>query len=304
MKILITGGAGFLGANLARELSEEHDVVILDNFSRPGSEINAEWLDLPIITQDINDKLDFRGVDAVFHLAGQVTVTESVKNPLKDFKENALGTLNVLEEARKNGTIVIFSSTNKVYGKVEEKAINEECNLNFKSPYGCSKGCADQYVRDYYATFGLPTVVLRQSCIHGIRQFGMEGQGWISWFIKRIIDEEELTIYGDGNQVRDLLYVSDWVEACKLVLEKIDETKGEAYNLGGGVNNTTNLLNAIKSIEFFTNKKANLKFDKPRVSDQGYYVSDISKISKLGWSPEVSVNQGLKKTILWQESIS
>ncbi|OHB17109.1 MAG: hypothetical protein A2544_01110 [Candidatus Zambryskibacteria bacterium RIFOXYD2_FULL_43_10] len=305
MKIFITGGAGFLGSNLAAKFSQDnHEITILDNFSRPGSEKNAEWLKpmgIKIIKGDIREKVPFDAehYDQVFHLAGQVTVTESIVNPYEDFENNTLGTLNVLEYIRKSSRkpALLFSSTNKVYGHIgNARPINENEPLDLLSPYGCSKGAADQYVLDYGRTYGLKTVVLRQSCIYGERQFGMLGQGWISWFALKILRGEPITIFGDGRQVRDILHVDDFVNIAAIALNKGDGV----YNIGGGESNTISVLEAIERLEKMTGKIVEKRFGATRVGDQEYYVSDITKAQEtLGWEPKVKIEEGLNRLVEW-----
>jgi CDP-paratose 2-epimerase len=308
---LITGGAGFLGSNLAIYLSGKLDsVTVLDNFSRVGSEKNAEWLEkngIKVIKADVKKENVFNADDYgyIFHLAGQVTVTESVKNPKVDFFENALGTLQVLETVRLSlkKPVVLYSSTNKVYGDIGSiTMVDEKQPLSFLSPYGCSKGTADQYVLDYAHTFGLSTVVLRNSCIYGERQFGIEGQGWIAWFASRLLSGKPLTIFGDGRQVRDILHVDDWVEVALRAAD--NASKGSVFNIGGGKNNSISLLDAVRLISKIANVKAILSFEDPRVSDQQYYVSDITKAkAELNWSPVISTEEGIRRLIEWTKQI-
>lgn len=329
--ILITGGAGFIGSNAAAYfLKKGIKVTILDNFSRKGSEINAEWLvsqypkNIEIIRADItiNQKILARLVeksDAVLHLAGQVAVTTSVDDPRQDFKVNAYGTLNVLEAIRQssNKPPIIYSSTNKVYGEmldvkvVKQKTryaykdkpngISEEVQLDFHSPYGCSKGCADQYVKDYANIYGLKTVVFRQSCIYGPRQMGIEDQGWIAWFIIATLNEKPLTVYGDGKQVRDLLYIDDLCEAYELALINIDKINGEVFNIGGGIKNTLSVWSELGPIlEKYLTKKIDVSYADWRPGDQKIFVSDISKIKKmLGWYPKTNIEEGIYKLYHW-----
>ncbi|MBN2148904.1 MAG: GDP-mannose 4,6-dehydratase [Anaerolineales bacterium] len=332
MKYLITGGAGFIGCNAANYLLERgNQVVILDNLSRAGSEKNLAWLqekygELPHARVDIRDfeglKKTFtenQDLDVVLHLAAQVAVTTSVANPREDFEINALGTFNVLETIRTLdlNPIVIYSSTNKVYGEMQElktirdggryiysdlpKGISEAMPLDFHSPYGCSKGTADQYVRDYHRIYGLRSVVLRQSCIYGTRQFGVEDQGWVAWFIIAAILGRPITIYGDGCQVRDVLYVDDLVCAYEQAVKNIDIAQGQVYNIGGGCTNTL----AIWS-EFGPLLHRLLKKDIPvsyadwRPGDQPIFISDIAKAQQeLGWSPKISVEEGIEKLFRW-----
>ncbi|PIN98589.1 MAG: CDP-paratose 2-epimerase [Candidatus Diapherotrites archaeon CG10_big_fil_rev_8_21_14_0_10_31_34] len=325
----ITGGTGFIGTNLAEYfLKKGEKVQIIDNFSRKGTKENKKYLEknfpanLKIIKGDIRKDLKlmekvFSEADAVFHLAGQTAVTTSIKNPRKDFETNALGTLNVLEAARKNknNPSLIFSSTNKVYGKlnqtqVTEKekrfeyknliGVNEQTALDFHSPYGCSKGSADQYTRDYSRIYGLNSVVFRQSCIYGKRQFGVEDQGWIAWFIIASILGKKLTVYGNGKQVRDVLFAEDLSKAFDLATQKINKTKGKIFNIGGGEKNTLSVLELISILEELNEKKIKYSFDKARAGDQKIFVSDISKAKNVfGWQPEISAEKGVKMLFNW-----
>jgi len=329
MKV-VTGGAGFIGTNLAKYfLKKGEKVVILDNFSRKGTKENKEYLEkkfkknLEVIKCDIrtdSNKMEkiFSEADAVYHLAAQVAVTTSVKNPREDFEINALGTFNVLEALRKskNNATVIYSSTNKVYGGMEDVKITEGNNryeyeeipngieedrfLDFYSPYGCSKGCGDQYVRDYSRIYGLNSVVFRQSCIYGKRQFGIEDQGWVAWFTIASILEKKITIYGDGKQIRDVLYADDLVNAFDLATKEIKKTKGKIFNIGGGSKNTMSLLELIAFLEEFTGKKIEYAFDEWRPGDQPVYVSNIEKAKKVfGWEPKISAKEGVKILADW-----
>src|SRR3712207_5248382 len=264
MRALITGGAGFIGSNLAHYLtSRGHQVRVLDSLARPGSERNLVWLRetlgnaLEVVDADVRDGAAVaraaEGADAIFHFAAQVAVTSSVVDPIHDFDVNARGTLNVLEAARRTGSAVFFTSTNKVYGGMEDVAVvelptryaytdlppgaSESQPLDFHSPYGCSKGAADQYVRDYARIYDLRTVVFRMSCIFGERQFGNEDQGWVAHFLIAAVLGRPITIYGDGKQVRDLLYVEDLVRAFDQAYQNLDQTAGQVYNIGGGPKN-------------------------------------------------------------------
>lgn len=329
MKILITGGAGFIGSNSADYfLAKGHDVTVFDNFSRKGTESNFEWLrknhpSIKIIRGDIRNFEEIKnavteGYDVLLHLAAQVAVTTSVTNPREDFEINALGTFNTLEACRlaQKKPVVIYSSTNKVYGGMEDiktlekngryeyadlqSGVPENRLLDFHSPYGCSKGSADQYVRDYSRIYGLKTVVCRQSCIYGYRQFGVEDQGWVAWFIIAAISGKPLTIYGDGKQVRDVLFVEDLVAAYDLIITNIDKVLGNVYNIGGGPENQMSLLELIAFIESFTGKKLEYKFSDWRPGDQPVFVCDISKAKReFGWEPKVSVEEGVKKLFNW-----
>ncbi|MBN2517875.1 MAG: SDR family NAD(P)-dependent oxidoreductase [Candidatus Altiarchaeota archaeon] len=326
--ILITGGAGFVGSNLADNFLRKGDsVTIYDNFSRSGSERNAEWLKsnhpkTEIIKADIRDfdslKKAASRADAIYHTAGQVAVTTSVQNPREDFEINALGTFNVLEAARAARTdpTVIFTSTNKVYGGMENvKVVEKETRydyeslpngnpesqpLDFHSPYGCSKGAADQYVRDYARIYGLRSVVFRMSCIYGIRQFGTEDQGWVAYFTLASIFDWPLKIYGDGKQIRDILFISDLVNAFDLATQKISKTKGQVFNMGGGPENTISLLELLKYLESLTGRKKDTPFSDWRPGDQRVYYSDIRKAERVfGWEPKVPKKEGIKRLFDW-----
>jgi CDP-paratose 2-epimerase len=332
MNVFITGGAGFIGSNAASYFLKKGDsVTIFDNFSRKGGASNESWLstlggNLTVVRGDItkqNDLLsvqkNIRSADLVLHLAAQVAVTTSVTDPRNDFHINAYGTLNVLEAMRqsKSHALLIYSSTNKVYGgmedvKVVEKptryeyadfpfGVDEERPLDFHSPYGCSKGAADQYVHDYARIYGFKTVVFRQSCIYGPRQFGVEDQGWVAWFIIAAVLGKPMTIYGDGKQVRDLLYVDDLVRAYDLAYAKRSVTSGNIYNVGGGNNNIMAVWSEFKPIlETILGKKLNVVHGDWRPGDQKIFVADIRKAQKeFGWSPRVSVPMGVEKLFNW-----
>ena len=326
--ILITGGAGFIGCNLAeRCLKKGNNVTVLDNFSRKGSNLNAEWLknnfpNLSIVKGDVRtagdiDKALADDTNQVFHLAGQVAVTTSVLNPKEDFEINSLGTLNVLEAVKKckNNPIFVYSSTNKVYGGMKNvsivekgdgyqyqdlpEGIDESFPLDFQSPYGCSKGAADQYTRDYARIYGLKTIVFRQSCIYGCHQFGIEDQGWLAWFIIQSVLDRPITIYGDGKQVRDVLFVEDLCDAYEKACENVEKTKGQIYNIGGGKNQLS-LLEALNLIKKDMSKEPKISFQKERPGDQKVYVSNINKAKKdFGWEPKTEVETGIKKLIKW-----
>lgn len=318
-RALITGGAGFLGVNAAVHLIKEGwEVTLLDNLSRPGTERNLKWIltrypnRTTFIKEDVRNAdslaMHVMGQDAILHLAGQVAVTTSLVDPGTDFDVNARGTLNVLEAVRRHNhdAPVLFSSTNKVYGKLE--ANNGPCKesqpLDFHSPYGCSKGAADQYVRDYARCFDMNTVVLRQSCIYGAHQYGTEDQGWVAHFVHSIIQDRPLTIYGDGTQVRDLLDARDLCALYSIAIDKIGITRGQIYNVGGGPENQRNLLEVIDQIGELTGKRPQPRYSDWREGDQKYYVSDISKAEHdLGWKPEVSFDRGLRELISWAESV-
>jgi CDP-paratose 2-epimerase len=319
-RVLITGGAGFLGVNAAHHMIKEGwHVTLLDNLSRPGTERNLKWLitrypdRTTFIKEDVRNAAALpehvQGQDAVIHLAGQVAVTTSLVDPSTDFDVNARGTLNVLEAVRlhNHDAPFLFASTNKVYGQLEENnsACKETQPLDFHSPYGCSKGAADQYVRDYSRVFGMNTVVLRQSCIYGAHQYGTEDQGWVAHFVHSILRERPMTIYGDGTQVRDLLDARDLSALYALAIDKIAITRGEVYNVGGGPENQRNLLEVIDQIGELTGKKPQFSFAAWREGDQKHYVSDIGKAGRdLGWEPKVDFERGLRELIAWAETVN
>ncbi|HEV7333607.1 MAG TPA: NAD-dependent epimerase/dehydratase family protein [Flavisolibacter sp.] len=329
---LITGGAGFVGVNLAaRLLSEGKPVMVFDNLSRDGVHKNLQWLqdefgeNLEVMIADVRDKeavaVAVDGASQVFHFAAQVAVTTSLTDPYLDFEVNALGTLNVLEAIRasRHQPPIIFTSTNKVYGDLEEvglgvngtryypankhireNGISEEKSLSFHSPYGCTKGVADQYILDYARTFGLKTVVFRMSCIYGPHQFGTEDQGWVAHFLIQALKGKPITIYGDGKQVRDILFVEDLVNAFLLAQENIENISGHAFNMGGGAHNTVSLLELLDLIGKLSGYKPAARFLDWRPSDQRYYVSDYSKFSKAtGWLPKNNTTEGVSKLYLW-----
>jgi CDP-paratose 2-epimerase len=328
MRVLVTGGLGFIGCNVAdRLLRDGHDVTIFDNARRAGVMKNLEWLRehhadrVNWINADVRDAAAVRkaadGASAIFHLAGQVAVTTSVENPQEDFAINAQGTLNVLEAARniKPLPVLLFTSTNKVYGGIDHvriverptryeyesqpEGISESCPLDFHSPYGCSKGAADQYVRDYFRIYGLPTVVLRMSCIYGPRQFGNEDQGWVAHFALTGLRGGDLTIYGDGKQVRDLLYVDDLVEAMIRCISQPDRVAGEIFNIGGGPANTISVWTELRDpLAKLIGKLPNVTYGPFRPGDQRVYISDIRKAQRqLAWTPKVGVAEGLKRMV-------
>jgi len=329
---LITGGAGFVGANLAhRLLSEGHRVLVFDNLSRPGVERNLDWLQqnhptgLDVAVADIRDAAAVeRAVaraDHVFHFAAQVAVTTSLVDPREDFAVNALGTLNVLEAARAQPVppSVLMTSTNKVYGGLEDvqlklegqrygpvaadiagHGISEARPLDFHSPYGCSKGTADQYVHDYARSYGMKTVVFRMSCIYGQRQFGTEDQGWVAHFLLRALDGEPITLFGDGKQVRDILFVDDLVDAFVLAQRNIGKLAGNAFNIGGGPRNVISLLDLLDQIEVLEGKRPETTHEEWRTGDQRYYVSDTRRFeAATGWRPAVDARQGIERLHQW-----
>lgn len=329
MNILITGGAGFIGANVADHyLTAGHTVSVFDNLSRPGVSHNLDWLKashpasrLRALVKDVrDDKALIQAVknqDVVFHFAGQTAVTTSIKDPRLDFEINVLGTINLLEALRTQNpeAILLYSSTNKVYGdvsrvrtrkrqkryySVESPSIDESEKLDFYSPYGCSKGAGDQYVHDYARIYGLKTIVFRQSCIYGTHQFGVEDQGWLAHFTAQVIQNEPITIFGDGKQVRDILYITDLVRAFDQAVSKIDITAGEIYNMGGGIDNTVSLLELIDHLESLHGSKIKLKFKPSRQGDQKVFISNIDKAKRdLDWQPEVSASEGITLLYRW-----
>ena len=331
-QVFITGGAGFIGTNLAdRLLSAGQRVLIFDNLSRRGSEANLSWLcskHRSLIQYEEGDVRDgdavgraVRGASAIFHFAAQVAVTDSLVDPRHDFDVNAGGTLQVLEAIRglQNPPPLIFTSTNKVYGaladlelrtnhrryiptnrRAAENGISEQRCLDFHSPYGCSKGAADQYILDYARTFHLPAAVFRMSCIYGPHQNGTEDQGWVAHFLIRANKDSLIRIYGDGMQVRDLLFIEDLLNAFQMALNDIESTAGHAFNIGGGPENAISLLDLLKMIDELRGEPCEVEFDEWRHADQRYYVSDTRKFrSFTGWSPRVSVAQGLEQLQSW-----
>lgn len=332
MRILITGGAGFIGSNLAAYFSQKHQVTVFDSLERKGSEKNWAWLKslskeraLNFVQGEITDfalvKKLVKKNEAVFHLAAQVAVTSSLKNPRRDFEVNLIGTFNVLEAARlsKIKPLIVFSSTNKVYGKigkVGKSGISENQPLDFYSPYGCSKGAADCYVRDYGRIYGLATVVLRKSCVYGPRQFGTEDQGWVAHFVRQALRNETVTIYGSGRQVRDLLYIDDLVGLYEKIVsrfQKFAQTDyaaaqriyaGEVFNVGGGVEKAISLLELIGKLEKILGKKIKVQFVPARPGDQKIYISNISKAKKVfNWQPRMEIDEGLAKLVAWVEAL-
>ncbi|NTV63903.1 MAG: NAD-dependent epimerase/dehydratase family protein [Oscillochloris sp.] len=330
MNHLITGGAGFIGCNLADTLlSRGEQVTILDDLSRPLTDLNLSWLQqrhearMRFIRADVRDAAvvaaAIAGHDTVFHLASQVAVTTSVKDPRTDFEINALGTLNVLEAARlaAHRPIIFYASTNKVYGGMEEvtvveqdtryayddlpAGVTEDHLLDFHSPYGCSKGAADQYVRDYSRIYGLKTVVFRQSCIYGPRQMGVEDQGWAAHFVIAAVTGQPISIYGDGKQVRDMLYIDDLVAAYLAALERIDTVSGRIFNVGGGPDKALSIWAEFGPLlERLTGNRIDVRYGDWRPGDQPVYISAISKAEReLGWRPQVDVAEGIARLVRW-----
>ena len=330
--ILITGGAGFVGSNLAhRLLSEGRRVRLLDNLSRSGVERNLQWLiethgDLvDIEVPDVRNlsivKQAVRDASQVFHFAAQVAVTSSLVDPIEDFEINARGTLNLLEAVRNadNPPPLVFTSTNKVYGNladlqftngvaryspvdrlIRERGIGENRPLDFHSPYGCSKGAADQYVIDYARTYHIPALVFRMSCIYGPHQYGNEDQGWVAHFVIRALNGEPITIYGDGKQVRDILFIDDLVDAFLLAQQHMKKLSGNAFNIGGGPQNTISLLELLDLLGEVHGGELSVHFEDWRAADQRYYVADTKKFGGLtGWKPKVAVREGVQRLYEW-----
>lgn len=338
MKLLITGGCGFLGSNLATHaLSQGIDLSVFDSLYRHGSQSNLQWLRsqgrFDFVHGDIRNANDVQRViarvkpDAVFHLAGQVAMTTSIADPRMDFEVNALGTLNLLEAVRAHApeAVVIYSSTNKVYGDLERfqyretdtryvcvehpMGFDEEIPLDFHSPYGCSKGSADQYLRDYHRIFGLKTVVFRHSSMYGGRQFATADQGWIGWFCQMAAEtragrrEEPFTISGNGKQVRDVLHAEDMISLYFSTLKYADAAAGHAFNIGGGIDNSLSLQELFLLLEAEIGLPLQCINLPPRESDQRVFVADIGKVSRLtGWTPKVGANDGVINMLDWVTS--
>ena len=321
---LITGGAGFVGSNLAQGLLQEPgtQVRIFDNFSRGGVARNAAWLQalpgadrLEIIEGDVRHAGDLeravKGATEIYHLAAQVAVTTSLEDPESDFYVNAAGTFHLLEAARRSSRrpFFLYTSTNKVYGSltgvpVEVKGsryhasdpsfrgVDEAAPLDFHSPYGCSKGAADQYVRDYGRIYDLPTVVFRMSCIAGPRQFGNEDQGWVAHFLYSALADQNITVYGDGCQVRDILHVHDLTDAMLAARDRLPHVRGGVYNLGGGPERAASVMEMLRSIERLTGKPLRLSYSDVRPGDQPLYIADTGKLQReTGWQPARSLEQ-------------
>jgi CDP-paratose 2-epimerase len=327
--VLITGGAGFIGTNLAdRLLRSGRAVRIYDNLSRPGAEQNLRWLRavhgsrLQAERGDVRSAADIRNaladVETVFHLAAQVAVTTSLADPREDFLVNAAGTVNLLEEVRKTGRPIalVYTSTNKVYGALDDiplaaaatryrpdgdlRGIDETRPLSFLSPYGCSKGTADQYVLDYARAYNINGAVFRMSCIYGPHQHGTEDQGWVAHFLIRAVQDLPITVYGNGKQVRDLLYVEDLVDAFLQAEQRLPEIAGHAFNIGGGPDNTISLCELIDQIARLSGCLPEVGYDTWRTGDQRWYVSDSAKFERAtGWRPKTSVEEGIWRLSEW-----
>lgn len=339
MKLLITGGCGFLGSNLASDaLARGDDLIVFDNLYRNGSRENLAWLQaqgtFTFEHGDIRNQNDITRIiaahapDAIFHLAGQVAMTTSIANPRMDFETNALGTFNLLEAVRQHApnAVVIYSSTNKVYGDLEQfnytetetrfrcidhpEGFNEHTTLDFHSPYGCSKGAADQYMLDYARIFELKTVVFRHSSMYGGRQFATYDQGWVGWFCQKAVEtsrgelREPFTISGTGKQVRDVLHADDMKRLYMAAVENIDKARGHAFNIGGGIKNSLSLLELFSSLEGLLNIKLDYRRLPVRESDQRVFVADIQKATRLlDWRPLVSAPDGVARMVEWVSAV-
>ncbi len=335
MKLLITGGCGFLGSNLASDaLARGDELLVFDNLYRNGSRENLAWLQtqgkFTFEHGDIRNQNDITRViqafkpDAIFHLAGQVAMTTSIANPRMDFEVNVMGTHNLLEAVRQHApnATVVYSSTNKVYGDLEQytyvetesryqcvelpNGINEQTQLSFHSPYGCSKGAADQYMLDYARIFGLKTVVFRHSSMYGGRQFATYDQGWVGWFCQKAIEAGKdknaipFTISGNGKQVRDVLHADDMKRLYMAAVNHIDSAKGQAFNVGGGFENSLSLLELFALLEQIAGVKLNYTQLPVRESDQRVFVSDLGKAKQLlNWQPVVSAQEGVARMVEW-----
>ena len=335
MKYLITGGCGFLGSNIAREILKRNDeLIIFENLSRFGSIQNLEWLkgegEFTFIQGDVRKAADVENAikthtpDVIYHLAGQVAMTTSITDPRLDFETNALGSFNVLDSIRKYSpeTIIVYSSTNKVYGDLEwtryeetgsryitpefPNGFPETITLDFHSPYGCSKGAADQYMLDFYRIFGIKTVVFRHSSMYGGRQFATFDQGWIGWFCQKAIETKRgtqkgpFTISGNGKQVRDVLHADDTVSLYLQVVEKIESAQGQVFNIGGGLENSLSLLELFSILERELDVQLHYINLPPRKSDQRVFIADISKAkNRIDWKPHLGKDNGIRKMIEW-----
>lgn len=335
MRYLITGGCGFIGSNLSAEvLRRNEELFVFDNLSRFGSEINFEWLksqgEFQFFHSDVRNSNDIERVikqvrpDVIFHLAGQVAMTTSIDNPRLDFETNTLGTINLLEAVRKFSaeSIILYSSTNKVYGDLEyldyeetstryicadfPNGFDETLRLDFRSPYGCSKGAADQYLLDYYRMFGIRTVVFRHSSMYGGRQFATYDQGWVGWFCQKALEvkegklKEPFKISGNGKQVRDLLHSDDVVRLYFSSAEEIGSVEGRVFNIGGGNENSLSLLELFDLLEESLNIRLVFRMLPWRVSDQKVFVAANNRITQsIGWSPQIDKAQGVESMISW-----
>lgn len=333
MKNIIFGGAGFIGCNLAARLIRAgEDVVVFDNLSRTGTENNIAWLQelgpMSFIKGDVRDPeqvneaiLAHADARVIYHMAAQVAVTTSLEDPREDFEVNALGTFNLLEAVRTAGNdpIFVFASTNKVYGTMTDvpvverngryayrdlaAGVSEHQGLDFHSPYGCSKGAADQYVRDYARIYGLRTITFRQSCIYGLRQFGVEDQGWVAWFTIASVLGLPVTLYGDGKQVRDVLFVDDLLDAYQRAVERIEITAGKIYNIGGGPSSTLSLLELLELLNHLNGRPLRTTSSDWRPGDQKVFICDIRKARQdFGWAPRIGPNEGVERLREWAKA--
>jgi CDP-paratose 2-epimerase len=333
-KIIVIGGAGFIGTNVCYEFSKNNNVLVLDDLSRKGTEKNLEYLNnnckIKFYKIDIRNKnklADFfeqnTDIDIIIHLAAQVAVTTSIINPQTDFDINVIGTFNILNILVKLDMkpVFIYASTNKVYGHLTDiktveidkrydffdrkyKGISEKQPIDFYTPYGCSKGAADQYVLDFTRIYGIKGIVFRQSCIYGKHQFGVEDQGWMAWLMSALMRGETINIFGNGKQVRDVLYITDLVKAYRLALENTDKSAGQVFNIGGGIKNSLSLLEFL----FYISEKFNIdlkyNYDKIRQGDQKIFISDNTKLKQLlGWEPEIDYKTGISKLYDWLKEI-
>jgi CDP-paratose 2-epimerase len=332
MRVLITGGAGFIGVNCAHHFAATgHEVVVFDDLSRSGAQKNLRWLQnshpIRFVKGDVRAMSDVESLfkiqgpfDTIIHLAGQVAVTSSIENPLHDFSTNALGTLHCLECARRYcpETVFLYSSTNKVYGSLPRRevrelprrfvlvdlphGVDESEPLDFHSPYGCSKGSADQYCHDYARVYNMHTAILRQSCIYGYRQFGIEDQGWVAWFCIAAVLGRPLTIYGNGKQVRDVLFIDDLVALYEKLSCAPKKPQGLVLNIGGGERNTLSLLELIDMLERISGQRFSIDYKPWRSGDQRVFVADVSRAEKLAnWKPAISCEDGVRKLYSWVE---
>lgn len=339
MKYLITGGCGFVGSNVAAELLEQGlPVTVFDNLGRGGATTNLEWLRglgaVDFVHGDTRNAFDLDQIirqkkpDVIFHLAGQVAMTTSMENPRKDFETNVLGSLNLLEAVRQSAphATVVYASSNKVYGALShlklvekptryepgdgERVVDESAPLDFHTPYGCSKGAADQYMLDYARGFGLNTVVFRHSTIYGGRQYSTYDQGWVGWFCRQALevrarpDRPRFTISGTGKQVRDLLHVSDVVRCYLAAAEHIEAARGQAFNIGGGLDNSMSLLELFDFLEQRLTAKLEYNHLPFRHSDQKYFVADNAKAARvLHWKPRMCKTDGIETVLRWEETM-
>jgi CDP-paratose 2-epimerase len=342
LHVIVTGGAGFIGSNVAAAfLGDGHRLTVFDSLARPGTETNLAWLEslaprgtLRIVRGDVRNAdlvrsvIGAKDVQLVFHFAAQTAVTTSVAAPREDLEVNVLGTHNVLEAVRSSRAplppVLFYTSTNKVYGAlphratietgtryefadrdIAESGISEDEPLDFHSPYGCSKGAADQYVHDYARIYGLRTVVFRMSCIYGPRQFGTEDQGWVAHFMRAVAAGRALTIYGDGKQVRDLLYIDDLVRGFKSAALHVETTAGNVYNMGGGPSNSVSIWAELRPrLEELAGRSVRARMRAWRPGDQPVYVSDTRKARRdFGWRPEVGLDEGLRRLWDWAEAL-